>query len=116
MPGMYSQELAFLEKVKEKLRNPDVYQEFLKCLHIYSREIITRPELESLVWFIYRTCLFSFAESIIVICQHENVHLSLYNDRIRDEQSILHNGLSLTVKMYTMVHMLFLLSRFDNLF
>lgn len=49
MPGMYSQELAFLEKVKEKLRNPDVYQEFLKCLHIYSREIITRPELESLV-------------------------------------------------------------------
>lgn len=53
MPGMYSQEFAFCEKVKEKLRNPDVYQEFLKCLHIYSREIITRQELESLVWFIH---------------------------------------------------------------
>ncbi|XP_014501051.1 paired amphipathic helix protein Sin3-like 4 isoform X2 [Vigna radiata var. radiata] len=47
--GMYSQEFAFCEKVKEKLRNPDDYQEFLKCLHIYSREIITRHELQSLV-------------------------------------------------------------------
>ncbi|XP_028796665.1 paired amphipathic helix protein Sin3-like 4, partial [Neltuma alba] len=47
--SMYSQEFAFCEKVKEKLRNHDVYQEFLKCLHIYSREIITRQELESLV-------------------------------------------------------------------
>ncbi|KAI9111373.1 hypothetical protein K1719_017063 [Acacia pycnantha] len=47
--SLYSQEFAFCEKVKEKLRNPDVYQEFLKCLHIYSREIITRQELESLV-------------------------------------------------------------------
>ncbi|XP_052725221.1 paired amphipathic helix protein Sin3-like 4 isoform X2 [Vigna angularis] len=47
--GMYSQEFAFCEKVKEKLRNPDDYQEFLKCLHIYSREIITRQELQSLV-------------------------------------------------------------------
>ncbi|XP_004517035.1 paired amphipathic helix protein Sin3-like 4 isoform X2 [Cicer arietinum] len=47
--GMYSQELAFCDKVKEKLRNPDDYQEFLKCLHIYSREIITRQELQSLV-------------------------------------------------------------------
>lgn len=47
--GMYSQEFAFCDKVKEKLRNPDDYQEFLKCLHIYSREIITREELQSLV-------------------------------------------------------------------
>ncbi|XP_054823950.1 paired amphipathic helix protein Sin3-like 4 isoform X2 [Prosopis cineraria] len=47
--SMYSQEFAFCDKVKEKLRNPDDYQEFLKCLHIYSREIITRQELQSLV-------------------------------------------------------------------
>ncbi|CAJ2647756.1 unnamed protein product [Trifolium pratense] len=47
--GMYSQELAFCAEVKERLRNPDDYQEFLKCLHIYSREIITRQELQSLV-------------------------------------------------------------------
>ncbi|XP_042497948.1 paired amphipathic helix protein Sin3-like 4 isoform X3 [Macadamia integrifolia] len=48
-PGVYSQEFIFCEKVKEKLRNPDDYQEFLKCLHIYSTEIITRSELQSLM-------------------------------------------------------------------
>ena len=47
--GIYTQEFAFCEKVKEKLRNADDYQEFLKCLHIYSKEIITRSELQSLV-------------------------------------------------------------------
>lgn len=46
---VYGQEFAFCEKVKEKLRNADHYQEFLKCLHIYSKEIITRAELQSLV-------------------------------------------------------------------
>lgn len=48
-PGMYSQEFSFCEKVKERLRNPDDYQAFLKCLHIYSTEIITRKELQCLV-------------------------------------------------------------------
>ncbi|XP_044493571.1 paired amphipathic helix protein Sin3-like 4 isoform X4 [Mangifera indica] len=47
--GVYSQELAFCEKVKEKLCNPDNYQEFLRCLHLYTKEIISRPELQSLV-------------------------------------------------------------------
>ena len=55
--GMYSQEFAFCDKVKEKLRNPDDYQEFLKCLHIYSREIITREELQSLVWLLNIVCI-----------------------------------------------------------
>ncbi|KAL9246447.1 hypothetical protein vseg_019981 [Gypsophila vaccaria] len=49
LKAMYSQEFAFCEKVKERLHNPDDYQEFLKCLHIYSREIITKQELQSLV-------------------------------------------------------------------
>ncbi|CAN1816987.1 Paired amphipathic helix protein Sin3-like 4 [Linum perenne] len=44
-----SQELAFCEKVKEKLEKPEDYQEFLRCLHLYTQEIITRPELQSLV-------------------------------------------------------------------
>ncbi|XP_021652207.2 paired amphipathic helix protein Sin3-like 4 isoform X2 [Hevea brasiliensis] len=44
-----SQELAFCEKVKEKLHSPDDYQGFLRCLHLYTREIITRSELQSLV-------------------------------------------------------------------
>ncbi|KAL9424033.1 hypothetical protein AB3S75_036006 [Citrus x aurantiifolia] len=45
--GMFSQELSFCEKVKDKLR--DDYQEFLRCLHLYTKEIITRSELQSLV-------------------------------------------------------------------
>ncbi|XP_045791077.1 paired amphipathic helix protein Sin3-like 4 isoform X1 [Trifolium pratense] len=55
--GMYSQELAFCAEVKERLRNPDDYQEFLKCLHIYSREIITRQELQSLLVMLIGTKL-----------------------------------------------------------
>lgn len=45
--GMFSQELSFCEKVKDKLR--DDYQEFLRCLHLYTKEIISRSELQSLV-------------------------------------------------------------------
>ncbi|KAK8964060.1 Paired amphipathic helix protein Sin3-like 4 [Platanthera guangdongensis] len=45
---VYTQEFTFCEKVKGKL-HPDAYQEFLKCLHIYSKEIITRAELKNLV-------------------------------------------------------------------
>ncbi|KAK1440829.1 hypothetical protein QVD17_06661 [Tagetes erecta] len=47
--GLYSQEFTFCENVKNRLRNADDYQAFLKCLHIYSTEIITRKELQSLV-------------------------------------------------------------------
>ncbi|XP_010692047.2 paired amphipathic helix protein Sin3-like 2 isoform X2 [Beta vulgaris subsp. vulgaris] len=47
--SMYNQEFYFCEKVKEKLGSSDDYQAFLKCLHIYSTEIITRSELQSLV-------------------------------------------------------------------
>ncbi|KAJ8760863.1 hypothetical protein K2173_021901 [Erythroxylum novogranatense] len=47
--GALSQELAFFEKVKEKLHNPEDYQEFLRCLHLYTEEIIKRSELLSLV-------------------------------------------------------------------
>ncbi|XP_022862949.1 paired amphipathic helix protein Sin3-like 2 [Olea europaea var. sylvestris] len=49
LKSMYSQEFTFCEKVKERLRSSDDYQAFLKCLHIYSTEIITRKELQSLV-------------------------------------------------------------------
>ncbi|XP_071692750.1 paired amphipathic helix protein Sin3-like 2 [Rutidosis leptorrhynchoides] len=46
---MYSQEFTFCEKVKDRLRDSEDYQAFLKCLHIYSTEIISRNELQSLV-------------------------------------------------------------------
>ncbi|XP_057481650.1 paired amphipathic helix protein Sin3-like 4 [Actinidia eriantha] len=49
LKSMYSQEFAFCEKVKERLSNTDVYQEFLKCLLIYSKEIISRVQLQNLV-------------------------------------------------------------------
>ncbi|XP_016559073.1 paired amphipathic helix protein Sin3-like 2 isoform X2 [Capsicum annuum] len=47
--SMYSQEFTFCERVKERLQSPSDYQAFLKCLHIFSTEIITRKELQSLV-------------------------------------------------------------------
>ncbi|TKY58570.1 Paired amphipathic helix protein Sin3 4 [Spatholobus suberectus] len=47
--SMCSPVLGYLEKVKEKLRNPEDYQEFFKCLLIYSKELITQHELQSLV-------------------------------------------------------------------
>ncbi|CAK9146264.1 unnamed protein product [Ilex paraguariensis] len=47
--GICNQESAFCEKVKERLCNSDEYQEFLKCLHIYNKDIITRAQLQSLV-------------------------------------------------------------------
>ncbi|CAN0924117.1 Paired amphipathic helix protein Sin3-like 3 [Linum grandiflorum] len=44
-----SGELAFCEKVKEKLEDPEEYQYFLRCLDVYKQEKITRPELQCLV-------------------------------------------------------------------
>ncbi|ERN01712.1 hypothetical protein AMTRI_Chr10g229680 [Amborella trichopoda] len=49
LKGVYTQEFPFIEKVKERLHDGDTYQEFLKCLHIYSKEIISRSELQNLV-------------------------------------------------------------------
>ncbi|XP_078148844.1 paired amphipathic helix protein Sin3-like 3 isoform X2 [Carex rostrata] len=48
LKSAYPQEFEYCEKVKEKL-HPSTYQEFLKCLHIYSQEIINRGELKNLV-------------------------------------------------------------------
>ncbi|KAG2625202.1 paired amphipathic helix protein Sin3-like 4 isoform X4 [Panicum virgatum] len=48
MKSSNTQEFHFCEKVKVKLE-PEAYQKFLKCLHIYSQEIITISELKRLV-------------------------------------------------------------------
>ncbi|KAM0834829.1 hypothetical protein ACQ4PT_063342 [Festuca glaucescens] len=53
--SVYTQEFHFCEKVREKLE-PEAYQEFLKCLHIYSQDIITRSELKILVNDILQRC------------------------------------------------------------
>ncbi|CAL9079689.1 unnamed protein product [Musa textilis] len=48
LKSVYTREFNFCEKVKAKLHR-DTYQEFLQCLHIYSKEIINRTELKNLV-------------------------------------------------------------------
>eukprot|EP00850_Spirogloea_muscicola_P001162 SM000004S15032 [mRNA] locus=s4:928006:936864:+ [translate_table: standard] len=42
-------ELGFFERVKGRLRNREAYNEFLKCLNLFSKDIIGRTELQSLV-------------------------------------------------------------------
>ncbi|MCL7036782.1 hypothetical protein MKW94_017018 [Papaver nudicaule] len=40
----------FIEHIrKEKFRDPDLYKKFLKCLYLYSKEIISRDDLENIV-------------------------------------------------------------------
>ncbi|XP_055804923.1 paired amphipathic helix protein Sin3-like 2 [Solanum dulcamara] len=46
---MYTKGFTFCEEVKERLGSPADYQTFLKYLRIYSREIITREQLQCLV-------------------------------------------------------------------
>ncbi|KAL3694267.1 hypothetical protein R1sor_007918 [Riccia sorocarpa] len=47
--SLSKEHMIFFEKVKTRLRNRDLYQEFLKCINIFSQEIITKAELMSLV-------------------------------------------------------------------
>ncbi|KAI3729079.1 hypothetical protein L6452_17727 [Arctium lappa] len=46
---VHGQMLCLREKVKERLSNADDYEAFLKCIAHYCTEIITRPQLQSLV-------------------------------------------------------------------
>ncbi|OMO57274.1 Paired amphipathic helix [Corchorus capsularis] len=49
MESAYNQVSAFCDKVKVKLGNPDHYQEFLRCLHLYNNEVISCAELQKQV-------------------------------------------------------------------
>uniref|UniRef100_A0A673CTW3 Paired amphipathic helix protein Sin3a n=1 Tax=Sphaeramia orbicularis TaxID=375764 RepID=A0A673CTW3_9TELE len=40
-----STETLFFEKVKKALRSPEAYDNFLRCLHIFNQEVISRAEL-----------------------------------------------------------------------
>ncbi|XP_053964982.1 uncharacterized protein LOC128867607 isoform X2 [Anastrepha ludens] len=40
---------AFFDKVRKALRNPDVYDNFLRCLTVFNHEIISKTELLQLV-------------------------------------------------------------------
>lgn len=43
------QDYAFFDKVRESLRTPDVYDNFLRCLTLYNQEIVSKSELVTLV-------------------------------------------------------------------
>ena len=43
------QDYAFFDKVRESLKTPDVYDNFLRCLVLYNQEIISKSELVTLV-------------------------------------------------------------------
>ncbi len=45
-----AKELAFFEKVKQRLKNRDAYNELVKCLNIFNSEVISKMELQALVW------------------------------------------------------------------
>lgn len=42
-------ELQFFERVKQRLRNREAYQEFLKCLNLFATDVISKAELLNLV-------------------------------------------------------------------
>lgn len=42
-------EYAFFEKVRKALRNPEVYENFLRCLNLYNQEVVSKSELVHLV-------------------------------------------------------------------
>ncbi|XP_072320597.1 paired amphipathic helix protein Sin3a-like isoform X2 [Eucyclogobius newberryi] len=44
-----STETMFFEKVRKALRSPEAYDNFLRCLHIFNQEVISRAELVQLV-------------------------------------------------------------------
>ncbi|KAI3861444.1 hypothetical protein MKW98_000396 [Papaver atlanticum] len=47
--AMYENYRFFAEVRKDKFRNPDEYKKYLKCLYLYSKEIISRAELREMV-------------------------------------------------------------------
>eukprot|EP00798_Chlamydomonas_sp_ICE-L_P007940 gene7940-1154_t len=44
-----NKELQFFDRIKQRLRNRDAYTDLLKCLNLYSQEIVSRHELMFLV-------------------------------------------------------------------
>lgn len=43
------QDYAFFDKVREALKTPDVYDNFLRCLTLFNQEIVSKSELMTLV-------------------------------------------------------------------
>eukprot|EP00899_Mesostigma_viride_P008288 jgi/Mesvir1/17460/Mv08734-RA.1 len=49
-PGNMGRELAFFDKVRTRLRSAEGYQDFVKLLHLFHADVVTRAELSSLMF------------------------------------------------------------------
>ena len=49
LPPVTQRESQFFERVKNRLKTREVYQDFLKCLNLFAQEIISKDEMVQLV-------------------------------------------------------------------
>ena len=85
-----SKELQFFEKVKNRLRNKEAYQDFLKCLNIFSQEIISKMELQGLVYDIigkYSELVQGFND-FLSRCESMDLDLSVKNILGKDGKAL----------------------------
>ena len=85
-----SKELQFFERVKNRLRNKEAYQDFLKCLNIFSQEIISKMELQGLVYDIigkYSDLVQGFNE-FLSRCESMDLDLSVKNILGKDGKAL----------------------------
>ncbi len=70
MEGSSFEEINFFHRVRQALGNAKLYHEFLKCLNLYSQEIISRVELVLLVKDLLSRFarLLSFSPSFLTFC------------------------------------------------
>uniref|UniRef100_M0ZLV9 Paired amphipathic helix protein Sin3-like 2 n=1 Tax=Solanum tuberosum TaxID=4113 RepID=M0ZLV9_SOLTU len=80
----YGKGFTFCEKVKKRLHSPTDYQTFLKCLRFYSRDIVSRQQLQSLVRFQSDNRVYgSFLAILKMYKEHKNI------DKVYHEVAIL---------------------------
>jgi paired amphipathic helix protein Sin3a len=74
------QDYAFFDKVRESLRSPDVYDNFLRCLTLYNQEIVSKNELMTLITpFLSKEpeLLKKFHEFLKFSSGHESISMSV---------------------------------------
>ncbi|KXZ56798.1 hypothetical protein GPECTOR_1g719 [Gonium pectorale] len=68
-------EMAFFDRVKQRLRNPDAYVDFIKCINLYNAEVITIQELMQLLGDIFNRHpdLMTGFQEFVAKCDHMEV-------------------------------------------
>ena len=59
-------ELQFFDRVKQRLRSREAYQDLLKCMNMFAHDIISRGELVGLV----QDIIGRFPDLMVGICLH----------------------------------------------